>query len=458
MFSELVTIYNESSTEGEERTWQVISFVEKDEIWHALQEKIKSLSVWKYPFALTKFAGINELIKAVRGFVKTNKLYNEVYGKSDSDELYKDLIDIAKVIALYQHELNYHRYLLCDDLLAESIEYEKLYHMRHSELCAVKNRPGENIKEYDLIPFADLMDQFRASCRLRNFYNNQSIDPNETIASQGCPYREEYENFCREISGSLSKPTYYALKDFVELVSNEFDAGHSIDGCFFQWRVTPKYRAFLNLCGYLESLPEDDLAALHAVKINGNTTFLSRLTEIKAGGCVSVFADDITKLLYQCKNDIQFTNPRPTQIIEEEGNQLVLRGKVIDTNIEDRWFLENLQKIILNTTFKVRIGTKVTSADGESNQVPSHVAEMFNICTEALAGRMETGEARYKAIKVAAECFRNPHNSIFFFMNTRDPTSHNFYGMVIDREFSTIIAVNEDLDNHASFMTVGIRK
>lgn len=454
-----VKVYDKGCS-SEEQWAESKQLVSQEVIWEALLSKLKVLDN-KYDFAFLEFETLTmgELIDAIRHFVTREGFYKELYGKNNSDKDYADLINIAKLIALYQGEINYHRFLLPDTIQAYDVSYDnKLYRMKHADLCAVRRTTTP--QEFDLIPFNDLMENLKASGRLQNFYAAEPIQPDQTIAHRDCRHRQTYLDYTRTMSGKLSKPAYAALKEFSELVSSAFDASHNIEGFFYRQRVNAKYKALQNLCAFLESLPEGELVALHAVKISDSQTFKSRLDQVLRENCISQFADDITKLLYQCNNNIQFTNPRPNQIINTHRRSLVLRGEVLNTDADDLSFLRNLQKNIINTHFKVKIGTKITLS-GKTNWVPGHVAEIFHRCDEGVTGRVVPGEARYNAVKTASESSRTPHHDsillylLLLLVNIRDKTTDNFYAMVFDRRCSKIIEENESLDHHPAF-TVGL--
>lgn len=193
------------------------------------------------------------------------------------------------------------------------------------------------------------------------------------------------------------------------------------------------------------------------MKINSRSTFKDRLDRAKRGDCLSQFADDITKILYQCDNTIRFTNPRPNQVIARQRDSLVLKGEVLNTDEEDRRYLRNMQKVIINTHYNVKKGTQVT-LDGKTNWVPGSVAGIFHKCGDGIAGRGITpGEARYQTVKTASEASLYPHhNSILLFLlllivTIRDRTTDNFYALVFNEQCSKIIEENDSLDHHDAF-------
>ncbi|WP_019218191.1 hypothetical protein [Legionella tunisiensis] len=285
----------------------------------------------------------------------------------------------------------------------DDISFEnKLYRIKHKDLCAIP-RAAPNLGEeararFDLLTFDDIMRHFQESGKLENFYASETIQPTQTIAHTDCPHRMTYLAYIGTMNGKLSKSAFAALKEFSEQVSSEFDATHNIQSFFYRRRVNAKYNALQNLLAFIESLPIAERDDLYAMKINSSNTFKSRLDRVLADDCVSQFADDITKLLYQCDNTIRFTNPRPNQVIARDKNSLVLTGEVLNTDEDDLKFLRNLQKVIINTHYEVKIGTRVT-LDGKTNWVPGSVANIFHKCDDGIAGRVTPGEARYQAVK-----------------------------------------------------------
>lgn len=489
-FEYFVKIYDHNCS-SEEQWKEAQLLISQELIWDTLLTKLKSLgNKDQYYFALLEFETLTmgKLIKAIRSFVTQENFYKELYGKKDSDTKHADLINIAKLIALYKGERNYHHFLLPGAIQDCDLFENSLYTMKHADLCAVRRttlqitapvagavveeevggvvdpdgEPSAANVKFDLLTFVDIMANFKATGRLENFYARQSIAPAQTIAHPECSHRAAYRDYINSMSGKLTKSAFAALKDYAELVSNQFDAEHRLESFFYRRRVDAKKRAFANLCAFIESLPIAERDALYAMKIDSHDTFKARLDGAKSGDCLSQFADDITKLLYQCDNTIRFTNPRPNQVIGRQRESLVLKGEVLDTDEADLSFLKNMQKVIINTHYKVKIGTKVT-LDGKTNWVPGSVAGIFHKCEDGIARRGVTpGEAKYQAIRTASEASRNPHhNSILLFLllliiNIRDKTTDNFYAMVFDSRCSQIIEENDSLDQHEAF-TVGLR-
>ncbi|STX41382.1 Uncharacterised protein [Legionella donaldsonii] len=484
MFEYFVTIYNHncSSDEQWKETQQLVS---QELIWETLLAKLKSLNKNRYYFALLDFETLTmgKLIKAIHSFVAQDDFYKELYGKNNSDK-HTDLINIAKLIALYKGERNYHHFLLPGAVQDYDLLANNLYTMKHADLCAVRRTPlqipaqvaGGEVEEvalvggpgaggnpaassvqFDLLTFDDILANFKETGRLENFYARQNINPAQTIAHPECSHRAVYLAYVNTMNGKLSKSAFAALKDYAELVSNQFDAENRIDSFFYRRRVDTKKRAFANLCAFVESLPREERDALYAMKINSRSTFKDRLDGAKRGDCLSQFADDITKILYQCDNTIRFTNPRPNQVIARQRDSLVLKGEVLNTDEEDRRYLRNMQKVIINTHYNVKRGTQVT-LDGKTNWVPGSVAGIFHKCGDGIAGRGITpGEARYQTVKTASEASLYPHhNSILLFLlllivTIRDRTTDNFYALVFNEQCSKIIEENDSLDHHDAF-------
>ncbi|WP_019218192.1 hypothetical protein [Legionella tunisiensis] len=105
MFEYFAKIYNKNCSSDENWTEAQI-LVSQELIWNALCYKLRSLDKNKYHFAFLEFETLTmgELIDAIRHFVAQEDFYKKLYGKRNSDTEYADLINIAKLIALYEGE------------------------------------------------------------------------------------------------------------------------------------------------------------------------------------------------------------------------------------------------------------------------------------------------------------------------------------------------------------------
>jgi hypothetical protein len=475
-FDQLLNLYHEKSKDF--LVWKKYKEtpVSTEEIRNALRNYLNNeLKNHPIPSALKiPKEDADEDIKDMMAWLKNSVCvdpgyYKELYGfknyNANSDEKFKDLINFAKVISLYTKDPNYHKNLIDEPRLQnEDIEGEDLWTIPHVDLCLVKNaNPGElikvdgkpikvnvggkeqddTVKKFDLFSYKDLVEDLKQTGGFKNYCSRQAINAEATILKN-----DKYAPFFTDTNkkpycGIMTQSMFFAFKNFVETVYDPHDAAKDIDKHYWRnkGRIDRKAKAMESLTSFLKSLPEKDWNLLGTMTVMGES-FKDQYHKAD-NTCLSQFAGAVTGLLYQIDPTIQFANQKANTFLAEQGFRFNGVVEITNKTDEDKDYIMNLMKVISNTEFNVSRGSKITLEDGSKKRVPTHVAEIYNICQKAQSEEDFT-EARYKAVVIAAECSRNAHMY-------RAGSTQNFYTLISDKRGIPIMQENESLTEHKAF-------